>query len=100
MIEANDPRKTFVSWQTIFLIIFFNAIMIGICVYMIHAGSYFVIFYVLYIKQKIKKIFSFDKKYIGRKHFSNFDFETLLIFMLIFLKGTSLLNSLLLLVIL
>ena len=75
------------SWQTIFLIIFFNAVMVGVCVYMIHAGSYFVVFYVLYIKQKIKKIFSFDKKYIGVKRFFIFDFETLLIFLLVFIKG-------------
>jgi hypothetical protein len=88
MIEANDPRKNFVSWKTTFLIILFNAIMISICVYMIHSGSYYVIFYTLYIKQKIKKIFSFDKKFIGRKTYSIFDFETLLIFLLIFLKGS------------
>lgn len=89
MIENNDPRKTFASWPTISQIFIFNLLMIGVCVYMIHSNSYFAIFYALYIKQKIKKIFSFDTRFLGPMTFSIFDFETLLIFMLILIKGTS-----------
>lgn len=87
MIELNDPRKLFLTWKNAIFVGLLNILMIGVCVLMIHWGSFYVIFYVLYIKHKFQKLFSFDRKNIKKNPYMIFDFETFLMILLILLKG-------------